>query len=251
MIALITGATSGIGKATALKLAREGYDVIISGRRCERLENLKKEIENQYNRKVLALCFDVSKREEVEKNLKDLPSQWQDIDVLINNAGLAVGYEYLFEADVDDWETMIDTNIKGLLYVSKFVMPLMMRRNKGHIVNMSSIAGKEVYFKGNVYCATKHAVEALTKAMRKELLDYNIKVSSIAPGKVETEFSLVRFKGDKETADKVYQGYKALQPEDIADLVWFIISRPAHVNIADVLILPASQADSNTIKKNG
>ncbi len=243
--ALITGATSGIGKATAKRLASIGYDVIITGRRKERLEALEKEIREQYKTDVLALNFDVRKYEEVEKFLGGLDGKWKDIDVLVNNAGLAVGFGPINEGDPKDWDTMIDTNIKGLLYVSKVVMQNMIVRKKGHIINIASVAGKEVYYHGNVYCATKHAVDALSKAMRIDLLPYNIKVTNIAPGMVDTEFSIVRYKGNKEKADRVYRGFEPLHAEDIADAVEYVVTRPEHVTINDMLIMPTAQANTS------
>jgi hypothetical protein len=243
-IALVTGATAGIGKETAIMLARNGYNLIITGRRVNRLEDLKNHLESQYNVKVFPLSFDISKRQEVENAWAQLPEQWKQIDVLINNAGLALGLDFIYEGNVDDWEQMIDTNIKGLLYISRLVMPIMKERRKGHIVNISSIAGKETYQRGNIYCATKHAVEAITKGMRIDLLPYNVKVSSVSPGMVETEFSIVRFKGDKEKAKNVYQGLEPLTAKDIADIIEFIITRPPHVNINDVLVMPTAQANS-------
>ncbi len=243
-IALVTGASAGIGKATAIMLARNEYNLIITGRRETRLTDLKIFIETHYNVKVLPLAFDIRKRKEVEKAWNSLPDEWKNIDILINNAGLAAGLDFIYEGDVEDWETMIDTNIKGLLYISRLVMPVMKERRSGHIVNLSSIAGKETYQKGNVYCATKHAVEAITKGMRIDLLPYNVKVSSVSPGMVETEFSMVRFKGDEEKASKVYEGLDPLTAEDIAEVIEFIITRPPHVNINDVLVMPTAQANS-------
>ncbi len=249
MIALVTGASSGIGKATAFILAKNGYDVVITGRRLSRLAELKKEIEEKYNTKVLISNFDIRKRLEVEQVLSSIPEEWKNIDILVNNAGLASGLDFLHDGDIYDWEKMIDTNVKGLLYVSRFFMPIMIKRQKGHIINISSIAGKEVYQKGNVYCATKHAVEALTKAMRMELLPFGIKVSSIAPGMVETEFSTVRLK-DEQKAKDVYKGFDPLTAEDIAETLEFIVTRPANVNINDILIMPTAQANSyTTVKK--
>ncbi len=243
-IALVTGASAGIGRATAKMLARNGYNVIITGRRAERLEQLKNEITSEYGVEVIPLVFDIRSREQTEKAWNSLPSGWQQVDVLVNNAGLAAGLDYIHEGNIEDWETMIDTNIKGLLYISRLVMPVMKERKSGHIINLSSIAGKEVYERGNVYCATKHAVEALTKAMRIDLLPYNIKVSSVSPGMVETEFSIVRFKGDEQKAKNVYKGLQPLTAEDIADVIEFIITRPPHVNINDVLVMPTAQANS-------
>ncbi len=243
-IALVTGATAGIGKSTAIMLARNGYNIIITGRRKERLDELKAQLEKEYSVEVLPLSFDIRKREEVDAAWNSLPEEWKKIDVLINNAGLAAGLDYIYEGNLEDWETMIDTNIKGLLYISRLIMPVMKERRKGHIINISSIAGKEVYQRGNIYCATKHAVEAITKGMRIDLLPYNVKVSSVSPGMVETEFSLVRFKGDEQKAKDVYKGLTPLFAEDIAQIIEFIITRPPHVNINDVLVMPTAQANS-------
>ncbi len=249
-IALITGATSGIGLATARKFAQNNYDLIITGRRKERLDSLKKELLESNDIRVLSLDFDVRSREEVIKNLGGLDREWQDIDVLVNNAGLAAGLSHIDEGDNDEWERMIDTNIKGLLYVSRQVSPGMVSRGKGHILNIGSIAGKEVYEKGNVYCATKHAVHALSKSMRIDLLEHGIKVSNIAPGLVNTEFSEVRFKGDREKAQKTYKGMKPLSGEDIADVIFYCVSLPAHVNIDDVLVMPAAQATATMVHRD-
>lgn len=248
MIALVTGATAGIGRETAITLAKTGYDVIITGRRLPRLAELKKIIEEKYKVKALILNFDIRKRSEVEHVLNSMPEDWKNIDLLINNAGLASGLDFIYDGNINDWEKMIDTNVKGLLYVSRFFMPIMIKNKKGHIVNVSSIAGKEVYQKGNVYCASKHAVEAITKAMRMELLPYGIKVTSIAPGMVETEFSLVRL-NDEQKAKEVYQGFEPLTAKDIADTIEFVISRPSNVNINDILIMPTAQANSYTVDK--
>jgi len=248
-IAFITGATSGIGKASAIKLANTGYDLILSGRREEQLNLLKEEIHSNYSQKVLTLVLDVRNQSDVNRIVNNLPEEWKQIDLLLNNAGLAVGVSSLQDGELDDWERMIDTNIKGLLYVTRAISPLMIDRNQGHIINISSIAGKEVYPGGNVYCATKHAVDALTKGMRIDMLEHNIKVSSIAPGMVETEFSIVRFKGNKEKADQVYKGFTPLYAEDIADAVEFIATRPKHVNINDMLIMPTAQASARDIVK--
>ncbi len=247
MIALITGATAGIGKATAYKLAELNYNIIITGRRKNRLEQIKKDIEKKYNVKVITLNFDIRKKEDCQHSLMSLDKQWQQIDVLINNAGLAQGLSTIDMGLEEDWDTMIDTNIKGLLYVTKIVSNWMIKRNKGHIINIGSIAGKEVYPNGNVYCATKHAVDALTKAMRIELLTKNIKVTGIHPGLVETEFSLVRFKGDKQRAKQTYMGLKPLYAEDIADTIAWILQRPKHVNINDIIIVPAIQASTRDV----
>ena len=243
-IALVTGASAGIGSATAQMLAKNGYDVIITARRKERLEQLKEELIRDYGVKVQIAVFDIRKRDEVEDFWNNLSQDWKNIDVLVNNAGLAAGLEYIDKGSIKDWETMIDTNIKGLLYISKLVINKMKERRSGIIINLSSIAGKEVYERGNIYCATKHAVEAITKAMRIDLLPYNIKVSSVSPGMVETEFSIVRFKGDKERAKQVYEGLEPLTAKDIADVIEFIITRPPHVNINDVLVMPTAQANS-------
>ncbi|HBO25761.1 MULTISPECIES: SDR family NAD(P)-dependent oxidoreductase [Culturomica] len=245
-IALITGATSGIGRATALRAAEIGYDLIITGRRQELLNELATEIRRQ-GREVLPLCFDIRKAEEVKKAITDLEEKWQNIAVLVNNAGLAVGTSPIQEGIIDDWERMIDTNVKGLLYITREIAPLMIRNNNGHIVNIASIAGKEVYPGGNVYCATKHAVDALSKAMRTDMLKHNIKVTNIAPGMVETEFSIVRYKGDTEAAKNVYKGMTPLTNEDIADTIIFAITRPAHVCLNDIVIMPTAQANSRDV----
>jgi len=248
-IALITGATAGFGEAAARRLAAEGFNLIITGRREERLEELKKSLTAEYKIEVLPLCFDVREIEQVEKHLGNLPENWQDIDVLVNNAGLAVGLNPVQNGVLEDWERMIDTNVKGLLYVTKTIAPYMIKRQKGQIINIGSIAGREVYANGNVYCATKHAVDALTKGTRLDLLPYGIRVSQIAPGAAETEFSVVRFKGDQNKADNVYKGYAPLTADDIADLVVYMVNCPPHVNIADVLILPAAQGSTTIIEK--
>jgi len=243
-IGLITGATAGIGKKTAKLLAKNNFDLILTGRRKERLETLADEIQKDTECKVYLLNFDIRNRAQTEEAIRSLPEEWQKIDVLINNAGLAVGMNTIQEGVIDDWERMIDTNIKGLLYISRLVAPMMVERNSGHIVNISSIAGKETYPMGNVYCATKHAVQSLTKGMRLDLLKHGIKVSSVCPGAVETEFSVVRFKGDEERAQKVYEGFTPLYAQDIAETILFMVTRPKHVNIDDVLIMPARQAFS-------
>lgn len=242
MIAYITGATSGFGKAIALKLAQQKYDLILTGRREERLKELEKEIITTYKRKVLTLTYDVRQRETTLTINAQLPEQWKQIDVLVNNAGLAAGLSPIQEGDIDDWDCMIDTNVKGLLYVTRSIAPLMIARGKGHIINIGSIAGKEVYPNGNVYCGSKFAVDALTKAMRIDMLQAGIKVTQIAPGAAETEFSLVRFKGDKTAADKVYQGYTPLSGEDIAEVLAFVLSLPEHVCLNDIVITPTAQA---------
>lgn len=241
-IVLITGATSGIGKACAVKFASAGYDIIITGRRNERLIELKTNLEKEYKASVLSLCFDVQDKAAVEAAFKNLPEQWKKIDLLINNAGLALGRDSFEDADMNDWETILNTNVHGLLYVSRAVLPFMLEQKKGHIINMGSVAGKEVYEKGNVYCASKYAVDAITKAMRIDLLKNNIKVTGIHPGAVETEFSLVRFKGDGKTAESAYTGLTPLTAEDIADTVFYCASLPAHVCINDLVITCTQQA---------
>ena len=248
-IALITGATSGIGLACAEKLASQSYDLIITGRRMDRLKDLRNKLEDSYSIDVLDLCFDVRDSKKVAEVLSAIDTKWKKVDVLINNAGLAAGKDPIQDGSLDDWDRMIDTNVKGLLYVSKMVIPWMVERNKGDIVNIASIAGKEVYPDGNVYCASKFAVDALSKGMRIDLVKHGIRVCNIAPGMVETEFSEVRFHGDKEAASSVYSGFKALQAEDIADCIWFAISRPSHVQIGDMLLLPTAQASSTIVHK--
>jgi len=240
-IIMITGATSGFGRATARKFAKNGYDVIITGRRKERLDELEKEL-GEYKVEVLTLNFDVRKRYEVADIISGLPDKWKNIDILVNNAGLAVGLSHVDDADVDDWDRMVDTNVKGLLYVTRAVAPLMVARKRGHIFNISSIAGTDIYENGNVYCATKSAVNSLSKAMRIDLLKHNIKVTNIAPGMAETEFSLVRFKGDKEQAKQVYTGVDALTGDDIAEVIYYCATLPAHVCINDLSITPTQQA---------
>jgi len=247
-IALITGATSGIGEATARLLSKNGFNLIICGRREDRLNSLKKEL-NQHTQ-TISLSFDVAKKLEVQSAIRSLPDDFKMIDVLINNAGNAHGLSSIEEGDVDDWDAMIDINVKGLLYVSREIIPGMAARNQGHIINIGSIAGKEVYPNGNVYCASKHAVDAISKAMRYDLNKYGIRVGEINPGLVETEFSLVRFKGDRERAKKVYEGYQALKPADIADIILFMVNRPPHVNIADLTVFPTAQAGPSVVKKS-
>ncbi|MFR9164858.1 MAG: SDR family oxidoreductase [Dysgonomonas sp.] len=247
--ALITGATSGFGKAIAERLAKEKFNLIVTGRRKERLEELKQKLESENNIKVLALSFDVRSYDEVERNLGHLPAEWKNIDVLVNNAGLAVGLNPIHEGVVDDWERMIDTNVKGLLYVTRLIAPGMVERKAGHIINIGSIAGREVYPNGNVYCATKHAVRALSEAMRIDMIHYGIRVTLVAPGFAETEFSLVRFKGDKDRAAHVYEGFSPLVAEDIADAVHYAITAPDHVDIQDVLIMPKVQASATIFHK--
>lgn len=249
-IALITGATSGIGKAAAERLAKEGYNLIITGRRQRELDELQTSLQTQYGVDIWALCFDVRRYEDVVDNLGSLPERWKDVDVLINNAGLAVGLNPIHIGVVDDWERMIDTNIKGLLYVTRTIVPRMVERRSGHIVNLGSIAGKEAYLNGNVYCATKHAVTALSQAMRLDFLEHQIKVTLVCPGAVNTEFSTVRFHGDVNRADKVYDGFQPLQAEDIANAIAYALTAPAHVDVQDILVMPTAQADGATFYKN-
>ena len=244
--ALITGATSGIGRATAHEFAKYGINLILCGRRQERLETLEHDLEKLTD--VFTLNFDVRDKKEVKKAIDSIPKEFKQIDILINNAGNAHGLDPIQQGRLDDWDAMIDINVKGLLYVSKAVIPGMTERQSGHIVNIGSSAGKEVYPKGNVYCASKHAVIAITEGMRIDLNPFGIKVSAINPGLVETEFSKVRFKGDSK-ADSVYKGFKALQAEDIAEIIYFAVSRPPHVNIADLLVFPTAQANSTIVKK--
>ena len=246
-IILITGATAGIGKATAELYAKNNWKIILTGRRAERLLALKKQLISEFSAEVITLNFDVRDKEVVGGAINSLPSDWKNIDVLLNNAGLAKGFSDIQDGSIEDWETMIDTNIKGLLYVSKAIMPLMIERKTGHIVNIGSIAGKEVYAKGNVYCATKHAVEGITKALRMDLLPHKIKVSAVCPGAVDTEFSTVRFDGDKARAGAVYDGYQPLLANDIAEAIFFITSIPFHVNINDLLIMPTAQANTSNL----
>ena len=249
MLVLITGATSGIGKSTAELFAKNGYDLIITGRRSDRLQEVKQDLE-KLGVKVLTLCFDIRKLNEVKVAIASIPSEMKQIDILVNNAGLASGLSTIQDGDIDDWEKMIDTNVKGLLYITREIAPLMVESKKGHIINIGSIAGKEVYANGNVYCATKHAVDALNKGMRIDLLPHGIKVTSINPGMIETEFSVVRFHGDEERAKKVYEGINPLTPEDIAETIYWTASRPAHVNINELIIMPTAQASAtNTIRK--
>ena len=245
--ALITGATSGIGRATAHEFAKHNINLILCGRRQERLDTIKKALEK--TTKVHILNFDVSDKAATFEALELLPDEFKEIDILINNAGNAHGLDPIQTGDTDDWDAMLDINVKGLLYVSKAIIPQMTKRLSGHIINIGSSGGKEVYPKGNVYCASKHAVLALTEGMRIDLNPFGIKVSAINPGLVETEFSQVRFKGDNAIADTIYKGYKALQPEDIAEIIYFAVSRPAHVNIADLLVFPTAQASSTIVKK--
>lgn len=249
-IVLITGATSGIGEACAKKFGAAGHPLIITGRREDRLFNLKNELEQQFGIKVLALVFDVQDRSAVETILGNLPEEWRNISILINNAGLAAGRDLFEEADMNDWETMLNTNVHGLLYVSKAIVPYMIANKKGHIINMGSIAGKEIYERGNVYCASKFAVDAISKAMRIDLLRHNIKITSINPGAVETEFALVRFKGDEAKAASTYSGITPLTGADIADTIFYCASLPPHVCINDLVITCTQQAGTYYFNKN-
>jgi len=242
---MVTGATAGFGKAIAVIFAKNGYNVIITGRRKERLDELEKELLSFGKIKVLSLNFDVRKQSDVSSVIDKLPEEWKAIDILVNNAGLAVGMSHIDAGVIDDWDRMIDTNIKGLLYVTRAVSPLMVKRNTGHIFNIGSIAGLDAYENGNVYCATKSAVTSLSRSMRIDLLKNNIKVTNIAPGMAETEFSIVRFKGDKEKADSVYKGFDALTADDIAGVIYYCASLPAHVCINELVITPTQQASVN------
>jgi len=246
--AFITGATSGIGKATAEIFAKNNIRLILCGRRAVRLEKIQQELSKLTE--VTILQFDISKRSEVENAIASLPEKFKKVDILINNAGNAHGLSTIQDGDIDDWDAMLDINVKGLLYVSKAIFPQMISRNNGFIVNIGSIAGKEVYPNGNVYCASKYAVDALNKSMRIDLNKHNIRVAAIHPGAVETEFSEVRFKGDSEKAKSVYIGYKALQPEDIADIIHFVVTRPYHVNIEDLVVYPTAQASATIMNKS-
>lgn len=248
-IAYITGASSGIGFAAAERLAKEGYSLILNARRKDRLEELASKLKKLYQTETLIQCFDIREKEQVRQAIQGLSDDWKKIDVLVNNAGLAVGLSSFEDGEIDDWDVMIDTNIKGLLYMSRNIIPLMIANKKGHIVNIGSIAGKETYANGNVYCATKTAVDALNKSMRIDLVKYPIKVSAVNPGAVETEFSIVRFKGDKERAEKVYQGFENLIAADVADAIFYVVSRPPHVNINDLIIMPVAQAQAGLIHR--
>ncbi len=246
-IVLITGASSGIGEATAVAMARAGARLILTARRKERLEKLARVLKEQHSTETHIHAFDVRKQKDVQSFMDDLPPAWKAIDVLVNNAGLGRGLDKLHEGRIEDWEEMIDTNVKGLLYVSRTVIPGMVKRGRGHIINIGSIAGHEVYPGGNVYCATKHAVDALTKGMRIDLVDTPIKVSTVDPGLVETEFSMVRFKGDAARAKKVYEKIVPLTGRDIAEVIVFIASRPEHVNIAETIVFPTHQASASMV----
>jgi NADP-dependent 3-hydroxy acid dehydrogenase YdfG len=249
-IAYITGATAGIGEASAHKFAANGWDIVITGRRANRLIELQKLLQENYQVSVLMQCFDVRNLSEVQKNIQAMDAQWRQIDVLLNNAGLAVGRGPLQEGIYDDWERMIDTNIKGLLYVSREIIPIMISNGKGHIINVASLAGIESYGGGNVYCGTKHAVRALSRSMRIDLVEHGIKVSTVSPGAAETEFSIVRYKGNTEQAEKTYEGFMPLSAEDIAESIYFMAIQPKHVNIEEIFILPTAQATSTIIHRN-
>ena len=250
-IVFITGATSGFGEACAYKFAANGYHLVLNGRRRERLERLKEKLETSCGISCELLPFDVRDQEAVFDSINRLPEEWRSIDVLVNNAGLALGRDLFHEAGLDDWNTMIDTNLKGLLYVSRAVVPFMMAGKRGHIINIGSIAGKEVYERGNVYCASKAAVDSISRGMRMDLLPYHIKVTSIHPGAAETEFSVVRFKGATDTAKKVYEGYEPLLAADVADIVYYTASLPAHVCINDLVVTCTQQANSYLFDKSG
>lgn len=247
--AIVTGASAGIGRATALLLANNGFDLIITGRRNKNLESLEKEIRSESDADVLSLTFDIRKQDEVVKACKELSGKWKNVDLLVNNAGLAVGMNHIHEGVVDDWERMIDTNIKGLLYITREITPGMVERGSGYVINIGSIAGKEAYENGNVYNATKYAIDGLTQGMRIDLAEHGIRVTAINPGAVDTEFSVVRFKGDQERADSVYQGFEPLLANDIAEAILFAVTRPPHVNIDDMLIMATSQARTRKIIK--
>ena len=248
-LALITGATSGIGKATALLLASNGFDLIITGRREELLNELTNTLRNDTEADVISLCFDIRDSDEVKTAVTSLTGKWENIDLLVNNAGLAVGLEPVYSGVIDDWERMIDTNVKGLLYISRLISPGMVARESGHIINISSIAAHEVYPNGAAYCGSKHAVKAITKTMRIELLPFGVKVSSISPGMVDTEFSTVRFKGDQQRADNVYKGLTPLYAADIAEAILFMVTRPKHVNIDEIIIMPTDQGSARDYRR--
>ncbi len=246
---LITGATSGIGKACAEKFAAAGWKLIITGRRNVRLEQIKDDLNKQFGTRVLTLCFDVQDKNAVFAAIETIPDDWRQVDVLLNNSGLALGRDYFDEADINDWDVMLNTNVHGLVYMSRAVLPLMIEMQQGHIINIGSTAGKEVYEKGNMYCATKHAVDAISKAMRIDLLRHNFKVTALHPGAAETEFSLVRFKGDAEKAAGVYDGFTPMQPADIADTAFYCANLPAHICINDLVITCTQQANSFYLNK--
>jgi len=246
--AFITGATSGIGKSTAIHFALKGINLVLCGRRQDRLDALKKELGKEVQ--VYTLNFDIRNKENVQEAVDSLPKEFSQIDILVNNAGNAHGLDTIQEGSVDDWDAMLDINVKGLLYVSKALIPQMVARKSGHIINIGSTAGKEVYPKGNVYCASKHAVDAINQGMRIDLNGTGVRVGAVNPGLVETEFSNVRFKGDEDRADNVYKGFQPLKPEDIADIIYFVVTRPYHVNIADLVVMPTAQASSTIVDKS-
>ncbi|KSA13051.1 SDR family NAD(P)-dependent oxidoreductase [Maribacter dokdonensis] len=245
--AFITGATSGIGKSTAIHFALKGINLVLCGRRQDRLDALEKELGKEVQ--IHSLNFDIRSKEAVHAAIASLPSEFSQIDILINNAGNAHGLDTIQDGSIDDWDAMLDINVKGLLYVSKALIPQMIARKSGHIINIGSTAGKEVYPKGNVYCASKHAVDAINQGMRIDLNGTGVRVGAVNPGLVETEFSNVRFKGDEERADSVYKGFQPLKPEDIADIIYFVVTRPYHVNIADLVVMPTAQASSTIVDK--
>jgi len=248
---LITGATAGIGKASAKEFAKHGFNLIITGRRKNKLNQIAEKLKAKYAVQILPLCFDIRNYKATEKAFSKLTGSWKKIDILLNNAGLAKGFDPIHSGSIEDWETMIDTNLKGLLYITRLVTPLMVKRKKGHVINIASTAGKEVYPNGNVYCATKHGVDALTKAMRIDLHTHGIRVSQVAPGHVEsTEFALVRFHGD-EKKSKIYNDFVPTNSKDIAKIIYFIASQPKHVNIQDILVMGTQQASSNFIDRSG
>jgi NADP-dependent 3-hydroxy acid dehydrogenase YdfG len=243
-IILVTGATSGFGKAIADKFASQQWNCIITGRRSDRLHEFADELRAKYQCRVLSLVFDVRNKDEVFQHLRNLPEEWRDIDVLVNNAGLALGRESFEDGNMEDWDTMIDTNVKGVLYVTKAILPFMTDRKQGHIINIGSVAGKEIYEKGNVYCASKYAVDAISKSLRIDLLPYKIKVTAIQPGAAETEFSVVRFKGDEEKANQIYKGFTPLYADDIANIAWYCATLPQHVCINDLVVTCTAQASA-------
>lgn len=249
-IVFVTGASSGFGKAITESFAKNGAKLIIAARRLDRLKKLSAELRKKFKTEVLILKLDVRKKTEVFKAIKNLSGKWQNIDILVNNAGLSRGLDHLYEGSIQDWEEMLDTNVKGLLYISRAVLPGMVKRNSGHIINIGSIAGHEVYPKGNVYCASKHAVDAITKGTRLDVVNTDIRVTTIDPGLAETEFSIVRFRGNVNKAKSVYNGIEALQAEDIADAVIYAASRPLRVNIAEMIIFPNKQASSTVVHRN-
>ena len=248
-IVFITGASAGIGEATAAAFAEKGAHLILTARRKDKLDRLSKTLKDKFGTESLCLSLDVTRQTDVQKTIDGIPGNWAEIDILVNNAGLGRGVDKIHEAQIGDWEEMIDTNIKGLLYVSRAVIPGMVKRKRGHVINLGSVAGHEVYPGGNVYCATKHAVDALTKGMRMDLVDTPVRISTVDPGLVETDFSIVRFKGDAERAKKPYENIKPLVGADIADIIVFVASRPAHVNINEVIVMPKAQASATMVHR--